>query len=53
MSKSEYSRRLLEAFYARDRRPTGVMIQVSAKCNLGCVMCGYVGRTPNVGFIEP
>ena len=30
-----------------------MMIQVSAKCNLGCVMCGYVGRTPNVGFIDP
>jgi MoaA/NifB/PqqE/SkfB family radical SAM enzyme len=42
----------LDALNARDRRPTGVMIQVSAKCNLGCVMCGYVGRTPNVGFIE-
>src|SRR5262245_29104413 len=44
---------LLETFNQRDRRPTGVMVQVSARCNLGCVMCGYVGRTPNVGFIEP
>jgi len=47
------SQRTLTDFFARDRRPTGVMIQVSAKCNLGCTMCGYVGRTPNVGFIEP
>lgn len=42
---------LLRALNERDRRPTGVMIQISAKCNLGCQMCGYVGKTPNVGFI--
>jgi MoaA/NifB/PqqE/SkfB family radical SAM enzyme len=48
----EQNRRQMDALEARDRRPTGVMIQVSAKCNLGCVMCGYVGRTPNVGFIS-
>jgi MoaA/NifB/PqqE/SkfB family radical SAM enzyme len=52
MSTQTKNRLLLETLNARDRRPTGVMIQVSAKCNLGCVMCGYVGRTPNVGFIE-
>jgi MoaA/NifB/PqqE/SkfB family radical SAM enzyme len=50
---SESNQRLLDEFDSRDRRPTGVMIQVSAKCNLGCVMCGYVGKTPNTGFIEP
>ncbi len=43
---------MLDALNARDRRPTGVMIQISARCNLECVMCGYVGRTPNTGFIE-
>ena len=43
---------LLRELDARDRRPTGVMIQVSAKCNLGCRMCGYVGKTPNPGFID-
>jgi len=53
MLTDAYSQGLLTAFFARERRPTGVMIQVSAKCNLGCVMCGYVGRTPNVGFMEP
>jgi len=42
----------LDELGTRDRRPTGVMIQVSARCNLGCLMCGYVGRTPNTGFIE-
>jgi MoaA/NifB/PqqE/SkfB family radical SAM enzyme len=41
----------LAAFFGRDRRPNGVMIQVSAKCNLGCRMCGYVGKTANVGFM--
>ncbi len=49
----ERNRQHLNNLLTRDRRPTGVMIQVSARCNLGCVMCGYVGRTPNVGFIEP
>jgi MoaA/NifB/PqqE/SkfB family radical SAM enzyme len=44
--------KLLRDFYERDRLPTGVMIQISAKCNLGCQMCGYVGKTPNVGFIS-
>ncbi len=53
MANNAHNQRLLDAFHARDRRPTGVMIQVSARCNLGCLMCGYVGRTPNVGFIEP
>lgn len=48
---SESNQQLLDEFNRRDRRPTGVMIQVSAKCNLGCTMCGYVGRTPNTGFI--
>src|SRR5215813_7326196 len=53
MRPDEHNQARLDALNARDRRPTGVMIQVSAKCNLGCVMCGYVGKTPNVGFIEP
>lgn len=53
MPMRTYNEQILANFYARDRRPTGVMIQVSARCNLGCVMCGYVGRTPNTGFIEP
>jgi hypothetical protein len=53
MNTAEQNARTLAELNARDRRPTGVMIQVSAKCNLGCVMCGYVGKTPNVGFIEP
>ena len=53
MDLNPYNKRLLDDFYARDRRPTGVMIQVSARCNLGCKMCGYVGRTPNIGFIDP
>jgi MoaA/NifB/PqqE/SkfB family radical SAM enzyme len=52
MQNQDRNQSLLEDFNARDRRPTGVMVQVSAKCNLGCVMCGYVGRTPNIGFIE-
>jgi MoaA/NifB/PqqE/SkfB family radical SAM enzyme len=49
---SSGNQQILEAFDARDRRPTGVMIQVSARCNLACVMCGYVGKTPNTGFID-
>jgi MoaA/NifB/PqqE/SkfB family radical SAM enzyme len=49
---SERNKQALDALNARDRRPGAVMVQVSAKCNLGCIMCGYVGKTPNTGFIE-
>lgn len=52
-STQEMNAQRLNVLYKRDRRPTGVMVQVSAKCNISCVMCGYVGRTPNVGFMEP
>lgn len=51
MLVDEYNEGLLTVLNGRDRRPHGVMVQVSAKCNLGCTMCGYVGKTPNVGFM--
>jgi len=34
---NDSNQRLLDDFNRRDRRRSGVMIQVSATCNFGCV----------------
>lgn len=49
---NEYNQSLITSMSKRGRRPTAVMIQVSARCNLKCKMCGNVGLAENKSLMD-